>query len=306
MCGGTARTAKKIYCFIGLSPRVRGNPARQLWHRVCIRSIPACAGEPRTSGRAAAGDTVYPRVCGGTPDVRPSCCRRYGLSPRVRGNQVSSGTVTTWTRSIPACAGEPPSWCDSTISHTVYPRVCGGTSDGYVRVINNEGLSPRVRGNHEMLGITTRYDRSIPACAGEPLLSLLDFLPPAGHPTPGHAHTNPIETICPARHPIKNPRSAKGTCGKISPAGLILKIRFSVARPDDLDRPKARTLKSSLRSKPELSSGVQLQNESPGRAERQRQRRDDTRPVKTRPEAGGASRIKPAYSWAAKPGKHRP
>ena len=35
--------------------------------RMRLRSIPACAGEPRAAGSANAAQRVYPRVCGGTP-----------------------------------------------------------------------------------------------------------------------------------------------------------------------------------------------------------------------------------------------
>ena len=52
----------------------------------------------------------------------------------------------------------------------VYPRVCGGTmmpcgDAGLLR-----GLSPRVRGNLNRGTAQNPYRRSIPACAGEPVL----------------------------------------------------------------------------------------------------------------------------------------
>ena len=52
--------------------------------------------------------------------------------------------------------------------HTVYPRVCGGTSPMADDVRRVKGLSPRVRGN--LLGDHRRFrfPGSIPACAGEP------------------------------------------------------------------------------------------------------------------------------------------
>ena len=146
-------------------PLKRSGPARQSLHR----SIPACAGEPsfRSAGishtpssgvyprvcggtylLAKHGVWVYPRVCGGTVVwecwhswVYPRVCGgtgpvltdapipTVGLSPRVRGNLVWSAR-TVRSRSIPACAGEPPS---GAIQHQVplptgvYPRVCGGT-----------------------------------------------------------------------------------------------------------------------------------------------------------------------------------
>ena len=50
-----------------------------------------------------------------------------GLSPRVRGNLPSGRMTGSAARSIPACAGEPPSPNSTGGRKGVYPRVCGGT-----------------------------------------------------------------------------------------------------------------------------------------------------------------------------------
>ena len=133
----------------GLSPRVRGNPAR---HQSTSGSIPACAGEPAaTDRRPSHGSIAWTRsawagsipACAGEPTGN----YRQGAGPRgwrCRG-------------SIPACAGEPersghhrPSIWGGTMKtlglarRAVYPRVCGEPC-------------PRAPPG------------SIPACAGEPL-----------------------------------------------------------------------------------------------------------------------------------------
>ena len=59
--------------------------ARDLLRRQCLRSIPACAGEPRRHARLHGRGRVYPRVCGGTAS-----------QAAVPGHP---------RRSIPACAG---------------------------------------------------------------------------------------------------------------------------------------------------------------------------------------------------------
>ena len=51
----------------GLSPRVRGNRAHNDDRHNLVRSIPACAGEPRVCNTGWGRNRVYPRVCGGTP-----------------------------------------------------------------------------------------------------------------------------------------------------------------------------------------------------------------------------------------------
>ena len=74
-----------------------------------------------------------------------------GLSPRVRGNLfILSGNENT-VRSIPACAGEPAGASLSSARSRVYPRVCGGTPLMAYNRRDSKGLSPRVRGNLEVV-----------------------------------------------------------------------------------------------------------------------------------------------------------
>ena len=51
----------------------------------------------------------------------------------------------------------------------VYPRVCGGTHAAETVVAAHWGLSPRVRGNRLGEHAAPLLNRSIPACAGEPM-----------------------------------------------------------------------------------------------------------------------------------------
>ena len=70
----------------GLSPRVRGNHALNLYGNILFRSIPARAGEPRFWAMNPNAVEVYPRACGGTQSAYGTGRQRRGLSPRVRGN----------------------------------------------------------------------------------------------------------------------------------------------------------------------------------------------------------------------------
>ena len=54
----------------------------------------------------------------------------------------------------------------------VYPRVCGGTRNRDFAGVPLHGLSPRVRGNPECDLAAAGWERSIPACAGEPAVWL--------------------------------------------------------------------------------------------------------------------------------------
>ena len=95
----------------------------------------------------------------------------YGLSPRVRGNRSPSSVGMTIPGSIPACAGEPSAMLLRRLNTRVYPRVCGGTNLIPIARRAISGLSPRVRGNPLRCQFSFLHTGSIPACAGEPLLS---------------------------------------------------------------------------------------------------------------------------------------
>ena len=153
----------------GLSPRVRGSPVAP---EICEAPV-----------------QVYPRVCGGAQVARAEQGFCSGLSPRVRGSPrrlhstyTIKGSIPAcagspaivcrrvWcARSIPACAGEPNSLYPSVMMDTVYPRVCGGAATISVAGGIAPGLSPRVRGSRTPVSSGGYYERSIPACAGEPL-----------------------------------------------------------------------------------------------------------------------------------------
>ena len=131
VCGGTGGANCRRCRSNGLSPRVRGNPARRRRRPRWRGSIPACAGEPVTCTVAIAPSAVYPRVCGGTKCRSSSSHPTRGLSPRVRGNLLRRFGGLYAVRSIPACAGEPAAQGGDKRTLTVYPRVCGGTPKSF-------------------------------------------------------------------------------------------------------------------------------------------------------------------------------
>ena len=169
VCGGTWQCGLLRSRIQGLSPRVRGNPARLRRRTHRQRSIPACAGEPFIRALITPNERVYPRVCGGTAPLLDPWLFLWGLSPRVRGNPTRLHRVHNWWGSIPACAGEPGRRWSARCPGWVYPRVCGGTHNGPGRYGARQGLSPRVRGNPAPARPPIPGRRSIPACAGEPV-----------------------------------------------------------------------------------------------------------------------------------------
>ena len=154
----------------GLSPRVRGNREEGASRQPRPRSIPACAGEPSPAAPPPPPTPVYPRVCGGTGTTRELGAAHSGLSPRVRGNRSTTKRLGKSRRSIPACAGEPALRSTRRYPRGVYPRVCGGTPREEPSRKGSLGLSPRVRGNPVGSSAARGKRRSIPACAGEPIV----------------------------------------------------------------------------------------------------------------------------------------
>ncbi len=153
----------------GLSPRARGNRRFWLLKSPRRRSIPACAGEPWRRRLGVSRRTVYPRVRGGTASALVTAAGTAGLSPRARGNRVAPGASDESKGSIPACAGEPGCQHRESVVAGVYPRVRGGTGGRLHLHVLAQGLSPRARGNPMRGLVGSGDDRSIPACAGEPL-----------------------------------------------------------------------------------------------------------------------------------------
>ena len=170
LCGGTCHISTPNKNGYGLSPPVRGNRRLRNLPYHAVGSIPACAGEPARPRGLPGCSEVYPRLCGGTWPGRQSAQRIRGLSPPVRGNPAGCQGCQDVRRSIPACAGEPVYHGRGAQPEKVYPRLCGGTPCTMYVGVMALGLSPPVRGNLDRPPLGIQRRRSIPACAGEPLL----------------------------------------------------------------------------------------------------------------------------------------
>ena len=231
VCGGTQSAKIAALRMLGLSPRVRGNPARNGAGPVDLGSIPACAGEPRRSGSNGWPDEVYPRVCGGTGTYANYWEEVRGLSPRVRGNHTPGCGAGVGAGSIPACAGEP--WAPGPLTPVtgVYPRVCGGTKTALNLAMVVAGLSPRVRGNRAPTVARRARIRSIPACAGEPAV---------GHHAAGHEEVYP--RVCGGTRTAPGPdREGRGLSPRVrgNPVALSLLRRVLRSIPACAGEPPA-------------------------------------------------------------------
>ena len=172
VCGGALDSSGSAHSYQGPSPRVRGSHAERQADVEAFRSIPACAGEPLSPACSGPYAGVHPRVCGGAFRIRLPRQFFQGPSPRVRGSLYPYRDDACTPRSIPACAGEPGAGRSASRCARVHPRVCGGASVlGRLRM-TSLGPSPRVRGSRVSRCPRPPVRGSIPACAGEPVVSV--------------------------------------------------------------------------------------------------------------------------------------
>ena len=167
---GESSTTRWGACrYRGLSPRVRGIPAPSPSRNRTTGSIPACTGNPPSRPRLPPDHGVYPRVYGESMYMYREIYQTQGLSPRVRGIPAVDAHPPRSERSIPACTGNPAPQSVSCADNRVYPRVYGESRSTSIPPSTSDGLSPRVRGIHELIVWDSDGTRSIPACTGNPL-----------------------------------------------------------------------------------------------------------------------------------------
>ncbi len=194
--GGTEGPVQRVLDRRGPSPRGRGNPTEAALPAPCRGAIPAWAGEPGDLHEVFEPERGHPRVGGGTTRRRRRRGMRDGPSPRGRGNQTSAPMARAGRRAIPAWAGEPPMRSRRRPCGGGHPRVGGGTIRGHPRVgggtvktsppqLQDDGPSPRGRGNRHEGGAHHLALGAIPAWAGEPRAARSTRTARRGHPRVG-------------------------------------------------------------------------------------------------------------------------
>ena len=166
-CGGNLVGMSGSSGVTGPSPRVRGKHVLRHEAVVPERSIPARAGETRTTQTSRLLPQVHPRACGGNYEELSEGTGEPGPSPRVRRKPGTEGTGRRAEGSIPARAGETDANVNLLITLTVHPRACGGNAELVWERFGDDGPSPRVRGKPCRAWRTSGRRGSIPARAGE-------------------------------------------------------------------------------------------------------------------------------------------
>ena len=177
VCGGNSRPMRRSSSSRGRSPRMRGKHGARGMRPASHRSIPAYAGETRRPARRSRGASVDPRVCGGNDTTMMNMPVFPGRSPRMRGKLQLVKECAVHPRSIPAYAGETKWGLTGKRSVQVDPRVCGGNLASPPRISLRPGRSPRMRGKQRPNQIAKAAFRSIPAYAGETIVSIASMVP---------------------------------------------------------------------------------------------------------------------------------
>ncbi len=130
------------------------------------RFIPAGAGNATLALLEPHFDPVHPRGCGERRRVAKGQALTAGSSPRVRGTRRPPLRGAVVGRFIPAGAGNAESPSDARLMQAVHPRGCGERSAWARHSSMIAGSSPRVRGTLARDQVQQRFDRFIPAGAG--------------------------------------------------------------------------------------------------------------------------------------------
>ena len=151
---------------VGSSPRTRGTPDSQSQMRLCLRFIPAHAGNTGRCTGAAIPAPVHPRARGEHPVATSIIIAEDGSSPRTRGTRARSRPCTRYGRFIPAHAGNTTPWWRQTATHAVHPRARGEHAMSPALTNRWNGSSPRTRGTRATPERLSGEGRFIPAHAG--------------------------------------------------------------------------------------------------------------------------------------------
>ena len=125
VCGEQQQAAGARIRIDGSSPRVRGTAKPTGERPKRIRFIPACAGNSPVIRKDCVVPSVHPRVCGEQPAEVIDKRAKRGSSPRVRGTDPAASAIASFSRFIPACAGNSRHSRSRRSGWPVHPRVCG-------------------------------------------------------------------------------------------------------------------------------------------------------------------------------------
>ena len=167
---------------LGLSPLARGTCSGAGKSVLCLRFIPAGAGNTSRSEGIKSSSPVYPRWRGEHSDNQHHARAQCGLSPLARGTQCVQILPALEKRFIPAGAGNTLPESFALRYSPVYPRWRGEHRINDTSDVPNCGLSPLARGTPHKRYLGRPELRFIPAGAGNTIPSAHAPAPPPVYP----------------------------------------------------------------------------------------------------------------------------
>ena len=154
---------------------------------------PACAGKrlPPLVQHFRLWD--YPRVCGEKLSTTSTDIHPAGSPPRMRGKAFGLVLYKVEIGIIPACAGKSALSAGSCPCSRDHPRLCGEKVRAYVKIWNEWGSPPRMRGKGGSSPGPQNASRITPAYAGKSSHFLLRKRSKWDHPRVcGEKHLVPV------------------------------------------------------------------------------------------------------------------
>ena len=136
---------------------------------MCLRIIPAHAGQTTSTSDRIALPTDHPRACGANFSITVLLCVSFGSSPRMRGKRRPRLCMGGPLRIIPAHAGQTRGWSPSRSLCPDHPRACGANCFPALWFPALTGSSPRMRGKRSFLCIVSHRSDHPRACGANVL-----------------------------------------------------------------------------------------------------------------------------------------
>ncbi len=136
---------------------------------VLLRITPAGAGKTGFESSCFGHWQDHPRRCGENLSLYLFRCSLLGSPPQVRGKLSSFGMVSAPCRITPAGAGKTLRFGSNTLCRWDHPRRCGENHFPIMRVAEQTGSPPQVRGKHAIVRTGDNAYRITPAGAGKTL-----------------------------------------------------------------------------------------------------------------------------------------
>ena len=165
-CGAHCELSVRRALCLGSSPRMRGSRFINILVRVYFGIIPAHAGLTESILIISSMRRDHPRACGAHYFPCFQATLDEGSSPRMRGSRAHVRELCVLPGIIPAHAGLTLIGCVAKALQGDHPRACGAHFEQVYDEAHNMGSSPRMRGSHDAVSLSSLSVGIIPAHAG--------------------------------------------------------------------------------------------------------------------------------------------